>query len=237
MAWRFKNDIDRAIADLTEAIRIAPDWPDAYTYRGDIWYQKREFDRAIADYTEAIRLDPKNADVYRDRGKVWFARGEFARAIADYTEAIRLAPDNGDHPADRGFAHFCLGDFPASAADLKTALELKLGGFKKLHVALFRFIARTRAGQDATPELASYYAGFKLPDPVFELYLGRGAPEAALERPRDRCEAEFYVGQWHLIRGSRDQARTHLQLAAVDGCGFVVPHHAAAVAELKRMTP
>jgi tetratricopeptide (TPR) repeat protein len=54
---------DRAIADLNEAIKLAPNETIAYNNRGLIHYSKGNSDRAIADFNQAIQLDSNNADV------------------------------------------------------------------------------------------------------------------------------------------------------------------------------
>jgi tetratricopeptide (TPR) repeat protein len=51
-----ESDIDRAIADFTEAIRLDPTLGDAFARRARAWHDKKEFERAVADYDEAIRL-------------------------------------------------------------------------------------------------------------------------------------------------------------------------------------
>src|SRR5690242_1594054 len=75
LAWKAKGDLDRAIADYTEATRIDPNYEHAYFNRGLARYRKGDFDRAIADYDQAIRLDPKDADPYNGRGLTWKAKG------------------------------------------------------------------------------------------------------------------------------------------------------------------
>ena len=66
------RDYDRAIATVSEAIRLDPKSALAFYYRGRAYVNKGDDDRAIADYSEAIRLDPKNARVlcYRGRAKL-----------------------------------------------------------------------------------------------------------------------------------------------------------------------
>ena len=56
-----KKEYDKAIADYTEATRLAPNEAHTYYGRGFARLNKKEYDKAIADFNEAIRLDPKNA--------------------------------------------------------------------------------------------------------------------------------------------------------------------------------
>ena len=51
------DEIDKAFADYTAAIRLDTTNPWVYSNRGGLW-GKGEIDRAISDYTKAIRLDP-----------------------------------------------------------------------------------------------------------------------------------------------------------------------------------
>jgi Tetratricopeptide repeat len=57
LAWQAKGDLDHALADYTDAIRLNPRDALAYNNRGLLWREKGDADRAIADLT-AIRVDP-----------------------------------------------------------------------------------------------------------------------------------------------------------------------------------
>ena len=57
-AYHGEGDMDRAIADYTEALRLDPKYTFAYYNRGDAYRYNGDLDRAIADYTEALRLVP-----------------------------------------------------------------------------------------------------------------------------------------------------------------------------------
>src|SRR5712691_8295435 len=48
--WNAKGDLDRAIADYSEALRLAPKYTAALNNRGLAWYAKGDLDRAVADY-------------------------------------------------------------------------------------------------------------------------------------------------------------------------------------------
>src|SRR5215469_12991053 len=87
-ALQMLGELDKAIDDYNEALRLNPKDSLAYVNRGSCWHDKSEFDKALADYDEAIRLDPESADAYSGRGCAWYAKGDFEKAIADQDEAI-----------------------------------------------------------------------------------------------------------------------------------------------------
>jgi tetratricopeptide (TPR) repeat protein len=87
-----KNELDKAIADFTEVIRLEPNNAAAFNNRGSAWSEKKEHDKAIADFSEAIRLEPRNVSYYDARGMALGSKKEFAKALSDYNEAIGLDP-------------------------------------------------------------------------------------------------------------------------------------------------
>ncbi|MEI8021831.1 MAG: tetratricopeptide repeat protein, partial [Schlesneria sp.] len=62
--WRLKGELDIALGDMNEAIRLNPNESVWFNQRGNFWDDKSEYDKAIADYSEAIRLNPKNFNAY-----------------------------------------------------------------------------------------------------------------------------------------------------------------------------
>jgi tetratricopeptide (TPR) repeat protein len=92
--YKARGEIDRAIQDYDEAIRLEPDHAKAFLNRGTAYKAKGEIDRAIQDYDEAIRLEPDSNISFFNRGNAWQAKGDYGRAIEDYDEAIRLKPDD-----------------------------------------------------------------------------------------------------------------------------------------------
>ena len=59
--WESLNNYDKAINVYGAAIRLDPQFADAYVHRGQAWAIKKEHKRAIADYNDAIRLNPASA--------------------------------------------------------------------------------------------------------------------------------------------------------------------------------
>ena len=68
-----KNDFDLALKCFTDAIRLKPDYAEAYCNRGDAYGKKGDRDKAIADYTEAVRLKPDYPIAYYNRGAAYGA--------------------------------------------------------------------------------------------------------------------------------------------------------------------
>src|SRR5262249_12649940 len=62
-AWvhRRRHDYERAIADYTELLRLAPDDVTAYNQRGMCWYFKGDHERALADHEQALSHAPHDA--------------------------------------------------------------------------------------------------------------------------------------------------------------------------------
>ena len=51
-----KGDLDKAIADMTEVIRLGPESREAYERRADLYSRKHDTDKAAADTAQAVRL-------------------------------------------------------------------------------------------------------------------------------------------------------------------------------------
>jgi tetratricopeptide (TPR) repeat protein len=123
-AHQAQGEINRAVADYNESMRIDPTYPAAYSNRGNVWFHKGEFDRAIADYTKAIQIDPKYGVAYSNRGSAWGTKGDFDRAIADFDQAIRLDPKSTKAYYNRGMAWEKKRSLQAALADFKMHAQL-----------------------------------------------------------------------------------------------------------------
>ena len=237
-AYRLKRDYDRAIADYDRAIALNPRYEDAFVNRGIAYAGKGDTDRAISEFTTALMLDGSDAAAYRNRGDAYVDKGDFALAREDYDEAIRRAPDDADAYRSRGYLHFYAGEFSAAVDDLARVVAAEPDD---VYALLWRHVATARAGKASDSSLERR-AAMKNPDwpgPVIELLLGSRTAEATLaaaSTPSEQCEAQFYVGEWKLLRGDKAGAAAAWQ-AAAERCPKSFTESKGARAELKRLTP
>lgn len=86
-AYRNLGNYDRAIQEVSAAIRTKPGLANAFNNRGITYDFKGEYDLAIQDYDQAIRLQPDYPDAFNNRGLVYQEKGEYDRALQDFDKA------------------------------------------------------------------------------------------------------------------------------------------------------
>jgi tetratricopeptide (TPR) repeat protein len=119
------TDVDEKLRFYTEAIRLKPDYADAFNYRGNARCAQGDPEGAIKDYNEAIRLKPDYANAFNNRGNARCAQGDPEGALQDYNEAIRLKPDDAAAFHNRGLARSDKGDLEGAAEDFQQAKRLQ----------------------------------------------------------------------------------------------------------------
>lgn len=127
LAYKRKEDYDRAIADFTDAIRLDPSDADMFRNRGSAYDDAEQYDRALADYDQSIKLDPSSASSFVNRGVTHANKGDDDRAIRDFDEAIRLDPKRGLTYYSRTLAQERLGRLDQALADIDEAFRLEPG--------------------------------------------------------------------------------------------------------------
>ena len=115
---------ENAVKHYTEALKLKPDFAEAYNNRGNAYQDKGEIDRAIQDFNTAIDLNPEYAVVYNNRGNAYSKKGEFDRAIQDYNTAIDLNSEYALAYNNRGNAYSEKGEVDRAIQDFNTAIDL-----------------------------------------------------------------------------------------------------------------
>ena len=68
LAYARNGQLDRAIEDLDQAIRLDPNLAEAFNNRGTAYGGKGLYVHAIEDLDQAIRLNPNYAMAFNNRG-------------------------------------------------------------------------------------------------------------------------------------------------------------------------
>src|SRR5690242_9853762 len=76
-----------AIQTFTRGIRLAPDNPILYRWRGHRYISIRDFDRAIADLVNGNSRDTTNYAIWYHLGVAHYLRGEFDSAAVAFAHA------------------------------------------------------------------------------------------------------------------------------------------------------
>src|SRR5262249_48403667 len=87
LLWRRHGELDQALVDLDQAVRLGFSDAGAYNERGLVWYDKQRYDRAIADFNQALKINPNLAAALVNRGMAFRSKGDYDRALADFEQA------------------------------------------------------------------------------------------------------------------------------------------------------
>jgi tetratricopeptide (TPR) repeat protein len=235
-----RQEYDRAIADLNQAIVIDPGYACSYNNRGRAFGFKGDYDRALTDYNQAIRLDPKFALAYNNRADVWLHKGELDQAIEDLSTAIRLDPKFVLGYTNRCRAWSSQRNFARAIADCDQAIALAPSS--RMTYLLRGSIFRDMKKYDNA--VADYSQVIRLAPNDAEGWRNRGLIWL-LKHDDDRGIADYDQairldpndavsynnrGQAHLSKGHREQAIADFRKALE-----LQPGHLNAVQGLKRL--
>jgi tetratricopeptide (TPR) repeat protein len=132
---------EAAIKDCDKAIKLDPEYVEAYVWRGILYYtfDKEGYQRAIKDFDKAIKLDPEYvltfpdpnhtkrwiiARCYLGRGDAYGLLGDYQQAIKDYDKAIELDPNDAEAYDSRGDAYSLLGNYRQAIRDYDKAMQV-----------------------------------------------------------------------------------------------------------------
>ncbi|MBR8833751.1 MAG: serine protease, partial [Stigonema ocellatum SAG 48.90 = DSM 106950] len=118
------KDYKGAIAAYSQAIRLNPNYTDAYNYRGNARYGLGDNKGAIEDYNQALLINPNYDKAYNNRGIARSDLGDNKGAIEDYNQALRINPNYANAYGNRGIARSNLGDNKGAIEDLQKAADL-----------------------------------------------------------------------------------------------------------------
>jgi tetratricopeptide (TPR) repeat protein len=112
-----------AAAAFQQAIKLKPDYIDAWNNLGWADTQAGKFGDAVGVFQQLIKFTPNDARIWSNLGGAQAGQGHEADAIAAYQMAIQLKPDYADAHFNLGAAYANQGQFMEAVKSFRLALK------------------------------------------------------------------------------------------------------------------
>jgi Tfp pilus assembly protein PilF len=173
LAYDMKNALDKTEYHLKEAIKLKPDYSDAFNYLGFVYFRQGKVDDAIKCYHQALDniLYQKPQDARLNLGVAYLSLKEYQKAVVQLEAAIKLVPNFTAAYNGLGQAYEGLGQYDKARYNYEKALEinpqyasayLNLGkllyrsGEKRKAIESFDKVIKLEPGSDRAQEARRY---------------------------------------------------------------------------------
>jgi tetratricopeptide (TPR) repeat protein len=230
-AYAAMGRLDLAIADYDHLLQIAPNDADTLFNRARVLAVQGKYDPAIDDLTKVLMAKPDDFETRLWRVGLSIMLGRNEDAIADCNQLLKTTPKSPAALYNRGRAEYAKGDYDAAAGDFGAAaknLENISTASLRAYATLRLALASAHAGKDTPPELAALAKtapADQWPMPIVAFYLGNIGEDDLLKAAHVAdpvraanltAEAEYYIGQWALLKQDKKTAKKHFK-AAIGG--------------------
>jgi tetratricopeptide (TPR) repeat protein len=195
----------------------------------------RQFREAIATFTRGLEIEPNNALLLRWRGHRYLSVREFDRALADLSRGSTLDATIYGNWYHLGVVQFLRADFAAAAESFAKAQPIAPDPGELAGSTDWLWMSLMRAGRGAEAKAMLDRRPEKPVDNAYtrrlQLYRGEIGPDAVVT-PADTDEVQiatlaYGLGNWHLVRGDKGQARKWFERSVQasggwPGFGFIV---------------
>jgi hypothetical protein len=122
-----KGNLEAAIDSYKQALKIKPDYVNAYYNMGVALHDKGNLEAAIDSYKQVLKIKPDYAEAYYNMGNVLQKKGDLEAAIDSYKQAIKIKPDHAEVHGNLGLAFIGVGNRNNAFLNLKKSHELIRG--------------------------------------------------------------------------------------------------------------
>lgn len=126
-ALQTDGQIDEAIAEYQEAVRICPACVPAHSSLADALLSQGKTEEARDQYAEAVRYEPDSPTYHLNLGIALQKLGRNSEAVAEFKEAIRLKPDYAKAHGSLGNSLVQMGETDDAIAEYREVLRIDPG--------------------------------------------------------------------------------------------------------------
>ena len=119
------GDVTNAVALLTKAVTVKPDYADAYLLRGEVLLKEERYDEADEDASWLLENYPSNEDVLMLKANIENSRSNDAGAMEYLDKVIDANPFRQEAYALRGELRRKAGDEAGAKEDIDYAAKLQ----------------------------------------------------------------------------------------------------------------
>lgn len=139
LAWRGSiylglANVDAALADFQEAIKLRSELADAFFYRGLAFEERGDWEKADSDINKAVELQGE-ARFLRARGRLKSLLGDHDLAIGDLKQAIALEPKDAESLVELGQVYRRNSNPAEALRQYLDAIQIN-DNFARAHLAL-----------------------------------------------------------------------------------------------------
>ncbi len=216
------GDLEAAVASIQQAIRLRPNFVEAYCNLGNALYELERTAPAIAAYSQSIKLRPDYAKAITYRARALLDANRFDEAITDCRAALALDAANTDAKVTLGNAYIgagqsqrslaCFDEILARQPDWPKALAGKGNALKTLGrldeaISCMSAALAIDPMQTGTHMLLSSVKKFTPDDP--QIAQLDAAIATDMVKPRSRAQLHFARAKASHDLGNFDQAFDH----------------------------
>jgi tetratricopeptide (TPR) repeat protein len=201
-AYSASGDLDRALQDYNEAIRLDPRNAGAYVNRALALAHKGDVDAAMIDYAKAIALNPRQWQAYFNRAAELRDVGQLREAVDDLTKVMELNPEFTGAYMNRADIYVRQGELDKALADYNIAL-VRDPKVADVYVARANLFIGKKSYQQAVRDLqTAIQMNTKKPERVLNslAWLRATCPEAEIRNGKEAVELALKaceLSQWN----------------------------------------
>jgi tetratricopeptide (TPR) repeat protein len=215
------GNLDKALAEYDAAIKLNPNYADAYLGRGNVYSSKNDTSKARSDYDKAAALDHKYAGFAKAFG--YLLDSKYDLAIEEYNRVIAAKINLSVSYNDRGISYHETGNYDKAIGDFTETIKLT----PKSPIAYTNRAASYLKSGDIDKAFSDVNAAIKLNSTQWMAYFLRGVlynvindyskslPDfsRAIELNPDYPAAYFYRGYVFFVLGRFDESIKDLSIA------------------------
>jgi tetratricopeptide (TPR) repeat protein len=130
-----RGELQQAYAKMNEAIRIAPNFGEAYLALGMYYFKTKDMNTAEAMFKKALRLQPEDGSLYARLGDIHAQRGQLEKAKSLYLRSLTLGPADPEVLNNLAILYAQVPDLDKAASYYRRAIAAK-DDFAEAHYGL-----------------------------------------------------------------------------------------------------